>query len=307
MEQLILVPLDGSALAENVLPQAQALARLTARGLLLLHVVTPAETSQTRLWRAAAPAELRHEWEESALTRTHAYLAALAARLRAEGLSVHTETLSDHDPARAIVERAARDPAITLIAMATHGRGGLGRWALGSVAAQTLAAAPTPLLLVRMREDGAGAPPAGGYRQILVPLDGSAQAEQALGPAQALADACDATLTLLIAAPPIDDPGLADAGVVPYWMEQEQQDQRQRAGEYLAHLAARLAAAGVQVRPEIVTGAPAEAILRAADDQRADLIVMAAHTQPALAHRRLGRVAAKIAQSAQAPLLLVRS
>src|SRR6185503_16105223 len=82
-EQQILVPLDGSALAENVLPHAEALARITGRGLLLQHVVTPAETSQTRLWSAAAPADLRRQWEESALTRTHTYLAALAGRLQA--------------------------------------------------------------------------------------------------------------------------------------------------------------------------------------------------------------------------------
>src|SRR5919204_6944616 len=110
MEQQILVPLDSSALAETILPHAVALARLTDRTLLLLHVVTLAETSQTRVWIAAAPAELRREWEEARLTQIHTYMAAIATRLQAEGLRVRTEVLMDDDVAAAIVRRAERDP-----------------------------------------------------------------------------------------------------------------------------------------------------------------------------------------------------
>jgi nucleotide-binding universal stress UspA family protein len=149
MEQHILVPLDGSALAETVVPHTAALARLTDRALLLLHVVTPTEISQTRLWIATVPADLRREWEASRLAQIHTYLAAVATRLQAEGLRVRTEVLMDHDPAAAIFGRAERDPAVVLIAMATHGRSGLSRWILGSAAAKVLHAAPKPLLVER--------------------------------------------------------------------------------------------------------------------------------------------------------------
>src|SRR5215207_7849521 len=112
MEQQILVPLDGSALAETVLPHAEALARANGYALLLLHVVTPSETSQTNVWIATAPAALRREWEVSRLTQIHAYLTAIATRLQAAELQVRTDVLIDHDPAAAIVVRAKRDPAV---------------------------------------------------------------------------------------------------------------------------------------------------------------------------------------------------
>jgi nucleotide-binding universal stress UspA family protein len=306
LEQQILVPLDGSALAENILPHAEVLGRISACGLLLLHVVTPAESNQTRLWSAAAPADLRRQWEEEDLTRIHTYLAAVATRLQAEGLHVRTEVLTAHDPAEAIIDRAAGDPAIRLIALATHGRSGLSRWVLGSVAAKLLPTAPRPLLLLRTNDDAGVYVPELRYRTIVVPLDGSAMAEQALERARPIAGACDATLVLVTIVPPVADVGLAEAGVVPDWMEAEAQEQQQRAQHYLAQLTARLAAEGVNARPRLGTGQPAEAILRISADEQADLIVMATHGARGRDHRWLGSVAAKLAQGAKVPLLLVQ-
>jgi len=307
LKQQILVPLDGSALAENVLPHAQLLARITARGLLLLHVVTPAETSQTRLWSAATPADLRRQQEEAALTRTHTYLAALAARLQAEGLLVRTEVLTNHDPAGAIIDRAAADPAVALIAMATHGRSGLSRWMFGSIAAKLLPGAPKPLLLLRTREDAGVYVPESRYRKIVVPLDGSAGAEQALGQAQMIAAACDATLVLVVVVPPVDDVGLAEAGIIPYWMEAESQEEQRHAQQYLKLLTARLMAERLHVYSRLGVGQPAEAILRVSAEEQADLIVMATHGLRGRARLWLGSVAAKMAQGAEMPVLLVQT
>jgi nucleotide-binding universal stress UspA family protein len=307
MKQHILVPLDGSALAETVVPHAEALARLMDRTLLLLHVVTPAEISQTRVWIATVPADLRREWEETRLSQIHTYLAAVATRLQAEGLHVRTEVLMDHDPAAAIVGRAERDPAVTLIAMATHGRSGLSRWMLGSVAAKVLQAAPKPLLLLRARQGAEMDVPEAGYRMIVVPLDGSAFAEQALEHAQVLAAASNADLVLVAAVPAVDDSGLAEAGVVPYWMEAACQAEHERVDHYLTHLAKRLALAGLRVHTRLVTGPPAEVILRAGAAEYADLIVMTTHGRSGLPRLWLGSVAAKVAQGAEVPLLLVRA
>jgi nucleotide-binding universal stress UspA family protein len=305
LEQQILVPLDGSALAEAVLPHAEALARITARGLLLLHVVTPAETGQTRLWSTAAPADLRLQWEEADLTRIHTYMASVAARLQTEGLQVRTEVLTDHDPASAIIDRAAGDPAIALIAMATHGRSGLSRWVLGSVAAKLLPAAPKPLLLLRMREDAVVYVAESRYRRLVVPLDGSASAEVALEQAQMIAAACDATLIPVVVVPPLEDAGLVEAGVIPYWMQAERQEQHQHAKLYLRQLTARLTGEGLRVRSKVATGQPAEAILRTSTEEQADMIVMATHGQRGKARRWLGSVVTKVAQGAEVPLLLV--
>jgi nucleotide-binding universal stress UspA family protein len=307
LEHQILVPLDGSVLAENILPHAEVLARSSACGLLLLHVITPVETSQMRLWSAATPADLRRQAEEAALTRTHTYLAAVAARLQTEGLSVRTEVMSDHDPAGAIIDRAAGDPAIRLIALATHGRSGLSRWVLGSVAAKLLPAASTPLLLLRASDHTGVYIPESRYRTIVVPLDGSASAEQALEQARPIAAACRATLVLVVIVPHADDAGLAEAGVVPSWMAAEAQEQQRHAHQYLARLTAQLMAEGVKVRPRLGAGQPAEAILRISADEQADLIVVASHGQGGRVRRWLGSVAAKLAQGAEVPLLLVKT
>lgn len=307
LEQQILVPLDGSALAENILPHAEVMARSSACGLLLLHVITPSETNQTRLWSAAAPADLRRQWEEEDLTRIHSYLAALAARLQAEGLHVRTEVLTEPDPAEAIINRAAGDPAITLIALATHGRSGLSRWVFGSVAAKLLSVAPKPLLLLRTHGEAGVYLPEARYHTIVVPLDGSPLAEQALEQAQPIAAACDATMVLVMIVPPVEDVGLAEAGVVPGWMAAESQEQRQNAQDYLAQLTARLMDEGLRVRSRLGTGQPAEALLGISAEEHADLIVMATHGQGGIVRRWLGSVAAKLAQGAMVPVLLVRT
>ncbi|HWQ13325.1 MAG TPA: universal stress protein [Roseiflexaceae bacterium] len=286
MTRRILVPLDGSPLAEAALPHAAALARAAGDELLLLRVVTPAETSQSLFWKATIPAELREEWEEATLERADIYLRDTAARLRGAGLRVTTEVSAADDAAEAIVARADQDPHIGLVAMATHGRGGLGRWVLGSVASKVLQAVATPLLLVRAREE---APPAAEvtYRTMLVPLDGSGFAELALAEARLLAAATGAELVLV-----------AVVG--------EGEDATQAAA-YLDEVATRLRADHLAVRTRVLAGSPAERLLEAADEEHADLIVMATHGRGGWRRLWLGSVASKVVEGATAPVLLVRA
>jgi nucleotide-binding universal stress UspA family protein len=273
---------------------------------MLLHVVTPLETSQTQFWVITAPTELRRQWEQDVLTRLHAYLAALEARLRGTGLDVQTEVLPAPDVAATITARAERDPSITHIAMATHGRGGLARWMLGSVATKVLHATPRPLLLVRTNT-GVAAPPTGaGYRTIIVPLDGSPLAEQALEQAKLLAAPSGADLVLVVAVPALHDIALAETGVVPSWMEAENQARRAHVECYLHGLAERLATEGLHVHTRLVPGQPAEALLNIDSASLADLIVMATHGRSGLSGVWLGSIAEKLVRSAETPILLVR-
>lgn len=149
MDERILVALDGSALAEAVFPAVMRLARAETFGVTLLHVSTPAERSQSELWVAAAPAELRRQWEIEALTAMHNYLAAVAERFRAEDLDVATEVVAAPDAADAILDYVEQHPEIFLVAMSTHGRTGLSRLALGSVAMKVLHSATKPILMIR--------------------------------------------------------------------------------------------------------------------------------------------------------------
>ena len=304
MSQHILIPLDGSVLAEAVVPQAAALARANNAELTLFQGIAPSELRDTPGW-GSVPAPIRAGWVETALARVRAGLDAVAERLQMLGVVVHTEVLAAADVASAIVARAERDPDTRMIAMATHGRSGLGRWLLGSVAEKVLQAAPRPVLLVRAHEPMPAMPIDVSYRSIVIPLDGSAFAEQALGQAQAIAAATGATLVLVAVVPVLNDAALVEVGVVPTWAERQAEVEHD--SHYLADMAARLEVEGFTVRPHIVGGLPPEEILRAGVAEHADLIVMATHGRTGMQRLWIGSVATKVVHSADLPVLLVRA
>jgi nucleotide-binding universal stress UspA family protein len=173
MYSTVVVPLDGSALAERALPYATQLvrhggARLVLVRAALAHTVPGVDPTDAQL--AAT------ECAERELETT-------AERLRDQGLSVETHVYYG-EAAWAITDVAERQSA-ELLVMSTHGRGGLGRWVYGSVAQQVLRKATVPILLVSAACERPW--PAEGPIHILVPLDGSAFAEEALGSARQLA------------------------------------------------------------------------------------------------------------------------
>jgi nucleotide-binding universal stress UspA family protein len=144
----ILVPLDGSAVAERILAPATALGALTDAAFTLLHVVTPEAASYETDWPTTRP--------EAGLLRTiqagaHSYLARVAERLGAQSLGVHTAVLSGQT-APAILEYA-HSHAVDLIALATHGRNRAARVLLGSIADKIVRGATTPVLLHRPPKD----------------------------------------------------------------------------------------------------------------------------------------------------------
>ena len=306
MKQQILVPLDGSAVAEAVLPHAERFARITGSTITLLHVVTDVERSQTQFWVAAAPAELRRQWEQAALTHIHSYLAAVASRLQAAGLSIQTEVPMADDAAAAIVARADRDPGVVLVAMATHGRSGLGRWVFGSVAAQVLRVAPKPVLVVRAGEDPVCDAATDPYRSIVIPLDGSTLAERALAQVRTIPAIGEASLVLVGVTATSDDRDLAGSGVDAPRIALARDGEAGMLPDYLRQTAQQLEAEGLVVRWRMMTGAPAEAILRVSAEEHADLIVMATHGRSGLSHLVLGSVAEEIVRHTDVPVMLVR-
>jgi nucleotide-binding universal stress UspA family protein len=305
MLQQVLVPLDGSAVAESILPHAERFARLTGSTLTLLHVVTDVERSQTQFWVATAPAELRQSWEQAALTDTQRYLAALATRLQTAGLAVRTEVRAADDAAAAIVAYAQQEPGVVLVAMATHGRGGLALWVLGSVATKVLRAAPKPLLLVRAREDAAPVSMA-HYRTIAVPLDGSELAEQALAQLQRIPIVARATLVLIGVTPERPDGFKAWHEPAASSMPDALDSQPERYESYLRRVAQRLETSGFTVRTRLVSGVPADTILRLGFEEHADLIVMATHGRSGMSRMALGSVAEQVIRNADLPVVLVR-
>jgi nucleotide-binding universal stress UspA family protein len=185
----ILVPLDGSRLAESVLPAAEAFAsRLHAR-FSLVHVI-----------EKNVPTTVHGERHLTAVPEATDYLESIATRLRSAGAEVrcHVHEEEQENVARSIVEHADEIQA-TLILMCSHGHGGLRDLLFGSIAQQALKWGQRSVLLIPPQPDAGRTPFAPDH--ILVPLDGTAAHEPALPMAARLARAFDAELRLLLVIP----------------------------------------------------------------------------------------------------------
>ncbi len=322
----ILVPLDGSALAEQVLPSVRVLAPLMSAEVHLLHVVTEAdryhllfddprsdgelevalsaraELAEPSLSAVAhVPVQTQTSWEVLRLNAMN-YLADQAEKLQAAGITTNYEVRLGN-PAETIAELASTLCA-RMIAMATHGYSGLRRWALGSIADKVLHITETPMLLVRGNERMLS--PERAIRRILVPLDGSACAREALPVAVDLAAQAKAELTLLSVVTP---PYLQTPEVMGAYLQYDEALEvvRSRLGDELGGYRQVLTDHGVTVTPLAVSGLPGEAIVDEAIDLCADLVVMATHGASGLRRWALGSVADKVLHSITVPLLLVRA
>jgi nucleotide-binding universal stress UspA family protein len=293
----ILVPLDGSELAERALPYATRLARAVDGRVTLVRAswVYPFQYAQDT---DELPRDAQRVTEE---------LADAAATLRRQGVAVETH-LASGEPHK-VIEDAARGRRADLIVMSTHGRGGLGRWVYGSVAAEVLRHAGASVLLVPAACDHEW--PTDRRLRVLVPLDGSDLAEEVLTGASALAAATGAELVLVR----VVDPGRArPTGVQivsapPSYVVAYQHDpeaELTHARHYLEDVAERLhgAAPVRSVRAEV--GAPSATIAAVARDEGVDLIAMATHGRGGLSGLLMGSTAAATLQRAGVPVLLVR-
>jgi nucleotide-binding universal stress UspA family protein len=189
MYKKIIVPLDGSKTAENVLPYARCFARNLQIPIELLAVIDVAEMTRTI---SAAEGLFLETLIEAETGRYNNYLKGIAKNFPAGSVQYG---VGKGKAAEVIVETAAKDKA-TLIAMATHGRSGLNRWLVGSVAEKVLHAAANPLLLVRAPEEN---PPwsMAALKSIVVPLDGSELAESVLPFVEEVAKNLDLAVVLL--------------------------------------------------------------------------------------------------------------
>jgi nucleotide-binding universal stress UspA family protein len=146
MYERILVPLDGSKLSEMVLPNVEALVEKFASTVILVRVNPPPSTSSATGLPPREPTSVHRLAQQAA----DGQLSGVAEQLRAKGCNVQLEG-PNGSPADEILD-AARASRVDLIAMTTHGLGGLGRLLMGSVADEILRKASCPVLLVRVDE-----------------------------------------------------------------------------------------------------------------------------------------------------------
>jgi nucleotide-binding universal stress UspA family protein len=295
MARPLLVPLDGSQLAERALPYAVQLAQARQTGLVLGRAVV-------------APMPSGFDWERQQLAAMQAaetYLGEVAARVATRGLTV--EPLVTYGPATAEILRVCRDIDAAEIVMATHGRTGLSHLLYGSVAEAVLAGSDVPVFLVHARP---GEPTGFMFDprapRVMVTLDGSEFAEAALAPALEFAGTRGELL--LLRAMPVPDGVVRGAGgqIVAY-VDQLEDDARREASAYLRSVAQRLerTAPGIRVSQVVRIGEPAPSIVEAATDRVVDLVVMATHGRTGIGRAVLGSVAGRVLQWGRTPLLLV--
>jgi nucleotide-binding universal stress UspA family protein len=184
----MLIPLDGSRTAEKVLPYARALGGVLKIPVELLAVVDIGEMA-THI--AASKARFLDAMVQDAERSCSEYLRAVAAK--ATGVNIKW-SVEKGRPEEVITEKAVADKN-ALIAMATHGRSGLNRWMLGSVAEKVLRGCENPLLMVRASEE-VDAEEKVRLKSVIVPLDGSQLAERVIPSVVALAKAMNIEVVL---------------------------------------------------------------------------------------------------------------
>lgn len=297
----ILVPLDGSELSALALPYAGMVGKLLGADLRLLHVVTEGDRQDFVIEREriakidTAEGRISPSAPEALSEHAERYLAGEAERLRAEGVRVQFE-VAVGEVAQAIVDAAERCEA-SMIAMATHGRGSIGRLLVGSVAHKVMRLTSLPVLAIR-----GPAPEQPALRRIMVPLDGSTLAREALPMALDLARRSGATLILVtVLAPQVElDPSLRPPPGA---------SAMEALREQLFHELDTLVAdcRDVQITTVIGEGMAADTICREAERHAVDLIVMTSHGHSGLRHFAMGSVTDKVLHSTQVPVLIVHA
>lgn len=293
MYDSILVPVDGSKLAERALSIAIPLAEQHGARLTLFHAHEP----MMPITLAGGAPVRDTAIETTMLEEARGYLDKLAKRT-AKLTTARVELVFRVGKVVAALTAFAAESRAGLIVISTHGRGGFQRFWLGSVADAVLRHATVPVLLVRGTRPAAkrlaGQAP---FVRAIVPLDGSDRAEEALAAAKTLFGKVHARLTLVHVVHPMS----AVAG-----MNLKRDPAAEVVRDYLEPLAARTASETLEVRHEVkVDSNVARVLLESVEAHDADLVVIAGQGLSGVQRLLVGSVADKLIRTASVPVLVV--
>jgi nucleotide-binding universal stress UspA family protein len=284
----ILVPLDGSELAEQILPYARRLAEACELSVELLRVNDPESVTPY------SPPLQGEEYLQRTAKKYFSPTARIARRIEMG------------KPAQVIVDHAKGD-ASCLIAMATHGMSGMRRWLLGSVASKVVQSATNPLLIVRP-SDGADRSALVELNIVFVPLDGSGLAEKVLPYVAVLAKPLklEVQLVRVFTLPP--DAYILGDGVIAPGPAQYRDEIKGEAETYLDGKVQALRAEGLEnVIATAVQGDAASEIIDLACRTDKNLVAMTTHGRSGVGRWMLGSTAEKVIQHSRDPVLLIRA
>jgi nucleotide-binding universal stress UspA family protein len=299
--ELIVVPLDGSEQAEQVIPYAEAL-RGSGGTLLFFQVINPSGPARGLFGDIEIKIEDLIEQERD----------AAKARLTEIGdnwsdvLKKKPEVEAYAGETVEAIEAIVADRNASMLAIASSGRGALSRWAFGSVADTLMRQTPVPMLIIHPNGDLPADQAVAPFKRILVPLDGSDIAEQALPEAASLAKAAGLPVTLVQVINPSLEFSMVGQGMAPISPElynEVEADFTTQANEVLDKSATKLGKIEGDVTKTVLQGGTVEALKHYTEP--GDLIVMTSHGRTGFRRFLLGSVAQSIINERVAPVVLV--
>jgi nucleotide-binding universal stress UspA family protein len=295
----LLVPLDGTPLAEIVLSYVADIARAMSARITLLRVLEV---------EAGVPAGRRVslvEWEMQR-AESHAYLAAIAGRVAQNGVTVDIELMQGYAAEQIIL--FAKHQSVDLIVLASHSNGRLHAGNVGSTVHKIIAGAPTSILIVPTESLHGDPPRELRLRRMLLPLDCSQRAECILPAATELARRYDAELILAHVVPQPEMPRRMGPSKEDLDLAQELTERNCRAASrYLRDIENRLAALSGRVQVRLCVASDcAQALRELAQREEIDLVILSAHGSGGDARQRYGGLAAKFLQASAGPVIILQ-
>ncbi len=292
----LLVPLDGSHLAETALPAAAYFAQALHASVTLVHII-----------ERNAPKEVHMDHHITEPGEALVYLKEVAERAfpATVPIETHVHTTEESDVARSIVEHS-QEMTPDLVILCTHGRGGMKHLLFGTIAQQVIASGKTPVLMIR--PGLMASTEQYDCKKVLLPLDGDPEHEEGIAISASLCQELGAALHLLMVVPTygtLTGQAAATSRLMPGATSVMLDMAELGAEDYLQRILEEVKKSGVRTSAEVMRGEPVNVIGKAAEETKADLIVLGTHGKAGTEAFWSGSVAPKISGHSRVPLLLV--
>ena len=294
MYDKILVPLDGSELAEVSLPYAEELAARLGSHITLIYLSrSEKDPSFSR----------RKEYLDKVLDSTKGEMDKLLEK-PGEETKIGSAVLVGH-AAEEIVKYADKED-MGLIVIATHGRSGIKQWAMGSVASKIITATRRPVMLIRAKEASPDIRKMGTIKRLLLPMDGSKESESILPHALEIASNFNPEVVMFQAISLAYPTYTADAFAYVTYSDQQMDAMKSSALDYLEKVGNSFREKGIEVKSDVRFGSTADEVINYADEIGADFVAMTTHGRSGIGRWLFGSTTVRVMKGGNTNLLLVR-
>ncbi|MFC1979156.1 universal stress protein [Chloroflexota bacterium] len=294
MYDRILVPLDGSELAEVSLPYAEEFAVKMGSEITLIYLSRSEKDPSFRN---------RKEYLNKMLNSTKSEMNKLLEKSESE-TKIESAVIVGH-AAEEIVKYADKED-MSLIVIATHGRSGIKQWAMGSVASKIITATRRPIMLIRAKEASPDIRNKGTIKKLLLTLDGSKESESILPHAIEIATYFKPEVVLFQAISLAYPTYTADAFAYVTYSDQQMDAMKASALDYLAKTGAIFEEKGIKTAYEVRFGSTADEIINYADEIGADFLAMTTHGRSGIGRWLFGSTTVRVMKGGNTNLFLVR-